>query len=211
MAAGHRKMFQDGGTVPNTGAPLPRLQGALYRTGQTPTQARRRIVKLDRTAQAAFRQLFHDCRAEPAPLRRRHRRPLTLGPTHAKVVAAGGPADVHTTSISRERPVFAGVGGEFVQGEPDGLRRICSEAQFGATNVDTRTNEVGEIRELTANQVIDVNSPPLVPDEQVLVGGKRLDAFGEAVDEIFRTLGSGLACDRSDKAQNILGAMIDLT
>jgi hypothetical protein len=35
---------------------------------------------------------------------------------------------------------------------------------------DTRTNEVGEGRELGLNQVLDLNPLPFVPDEQVLIG-----------------------------------------
>jgi hypothetical protein len=39
-----------------------------------------------------------------APLRRRHKRTLTLSPTHGEDIAVGLPADIHMTIIRRERP-----------------------------------------------------------------------------------------------------------
>jgi hypothetical protein len=65
--------------------------------------------------------------------------------------------------------------------------------------------EVGEFCELAANKVVDVNSPPLVPDEQVLIGGKRPNAIGEALDEIFGIFGGGLASDSVHNADRFLG------
>src|SRR5262252_6176336 len=75
---------------------------------------------------------------------------------------------------------------------------------------DTRTNEAREMRELGAHQILDLNPFPFVPDEQVLIGRKRLDALGEALDEIFGVFGGGLVSDRVDDAEHVLGAMIDL-
>jgi hypothetical protein len=54
-----------------------------------------------------------------------------------------------------------------------------------AAHGDTRINEIGEGGELGMNQVLDVDSIPFVADEQVLIGRKRLDALGEALNEIF--------------------------
>jgi hypothetical protein len=35
---------------------------------------------------------------------------------------------------------------------------------------DTRTNEAGEMRELSVNQILDLDAVPIAPDEQVLTG-----------------------------------------
>jgi hypothetical protein len=57
-----------------------------------------------------------------------------------------------------------------VKGEPDGLRGRRFQAQPGATNSDTKVDEVGEKRELGANQVLDIDPFPFIPNEQVLTG-----------------------------------------
>ena len=44
------------------------------------------------------------------------------------------------------------------------------EAQLGALHGDTRTDEVGEMRKLGANQVCHIDPLPFVADEQVLIG-----------------------------------------
>src|SRR5258707_5634651 len=74
---------------------------------------------------------------------------------------------------------------------------------------DTGTNEPGEGRELRVNQIPKINSLPFIPDQQVLIGGKGLDAFGEALDEVFGILGGSLLGDRVHDAEHVLGAMID--
>src|SRR5215831_5933405 len=51
--------------------------------------------------------------------------------------------------------------------EPDGLLNPPSSAAW-ALRGDTRTNEVGEGSELRADQVLDPDPIPFVPDEQVL-------------------------------------------
>src|SRR5215475_6733278 len=65
------------------------------------------------------------------------------------------------------------------------------------------------MRELGTNQVLDLDPTPLVSDEEVLVGRKRLDALGEALDEIFRVSGGSLVSDRVDDTEHVLGAMIN--
>jgi hypothetical protein len=57
-----------------------------------------------------------------------------------------------------------------VECEPDGLGGSRVQAQLGAAKGDTRTNEVGEVRKLDANQVRDLDPAPFVADEQVLIG-----------------------------------------
>src|SRR4029077_9313408 len=74
---------------------------------------------------------------------------------------------------------------------------------------DTRINKIGEVRELSANQVFDVDPIPFIADEQVLIGGKRLNALGEALDKIFGVFARGLASDCVHDAKDVLGAMTD--
>src|SRR5215831_11335260 len=157
-----------------------------------PGQARPRIVKVNGTTQAAFRHPFHDCCAKPTPLRCRHRRPPTLGPAHRQGLALGSPADIYTTLVRRQRPVFPGIGRKLVHREPDGLRGSRLQAQFGAINDDTCTDNICEMRKLGADQVLDIHSSPFIPNEQLLAGRERLHAFGEALDEIFGVSGRRL-------------------
>ena len=42
------------------------------------------------------------------------------------------------------------------------------------------------MRELGVDQVLNSNALPFVPDRQVLIGRKRLDALGEPLDKVFR-------------------------
>src|SRR5215470_6180107 len=167
-------------------------------------------MKVDRTIYAVLRHRLYNHITETALLRLQHGRPAALGPAHGEGVAVDAPADIHTTRTRRQRTVFAGIGGELVEGEPDGLRGSRIKAQPGTSHDDTRTNEVGEMRELSAGEVGDLDSIPFIADEQVLIGGKRLDALGEARDEIFGTSGGGLMSDRVHNAEHVLGAMIDL-
>src|SRR6266849_7662716 len=149
---------------------FPGLQRVRCWAGQALGHARGRVIKVDRAIQAALRHRFHNYRAEPAPLRWRYRWAIALGRAHGESVAIGPPADIDTTRIRRERPVFPGVGGEFVEREPAGLRGGRLQAQLRAVHGDTRTNEVGEERELGTNQVLDLDPIPFVADEQVLIG-----------------------------------------
>ncbi len=54
--------------------------------------------------------------------------------------------------------------------EPDGLRGRRVQAQLGALHGDTGTNEVGEVRELGANQGRDLHPIPFVADQKILIG-----------------------------------------
>src|SRR5262249_11927419 len=171
------------------------LQRVRCRAGQAPDQARGGVIKLDLTIYAPRGHRFRNYRAEPASLRRRYGRPFALGPAHRQGVAVRPPADIHTAPVRRERPIFPGIGGEFVEREPDCLRGSRLQAKLGATHGDARTNEVGEMRELGVNQVFNINSLPLVSDQQVLIGRKRLETLGEARDEVFRLRSRSLTGD----------------
>jgi len=51
--------------------------------------------------------------------------------------------------------------------------RLCGcglQAQLWAIHDDARTNEIYEMRELGAGQVLDVHAAPLTPYQQVLIG-----------------------------------------
>src|SRR5262249_58321485 len=90
------------------------------------------IIKIDFAAHTALGHLLHNDRTKPAPLRWRHRRPIALRPAHYEGLALGPPADIQTTRILRESPVFSGVGGKFVKREPYGLRRGGIQTQLRA-------------------------------------------------------------------------------
>jgi hypothetical protein len=68
--------------------------------------------------------------------------------------------------------------------QSDGLPPGRPYAQLGAMHRDTRTNKVGEGRELSANQVPGLHPSPFVPNESFLIGRKRLDALTEALHEL---------------------------
>src|SRR6266478_8328149 len=76
---------------------------------------------------------------------------------------------------------------------------------------DPGPHKIGKIGELGAHQILDVNSLPLVPDQQVLIGRKRLDALSEALDKIFRRTSRGLAGDCLHETEHVPGPMTDLT
>jgi hypothetical protein len=88
----------------------PRVERICCRAGQVPGYARRRIMEVDRTIYAILRHRFDNYRAEAALLRRRHGRPIALGPAHSEGLAVGPPADIDATRIRRQRPVFPSIG-----------------------------------------------------------------------------------------------------
>src|SRR5262249_45625274 len=145
------------------------LQRVRCRAGQVPNGTRWRILKVDLAVHAVLRHRFDNYGAEPTPLRRRHGRPIALGPADGEGIAVGTPVDVDTTRSRRKRPVLSGIGGEFVDGEPDGLRASRLQQQLGAADENMRTNETRELREVGTNQILDVNSLPIVPDEEVVI------------------------------------------
>ena len=53
--------------------------------------------------------------------------------------------------------------------EPDRLSGRRVQAQLGAMHGDARANEAGEVRELGANQVLDLDPVPFVANQQVLI------------------------------------------
>jgi hypothetical protein len=69
--------------------------------------------------------LFH-ADSQPAPLRRGHERPLSLGPAHGEGVVGDPPGDIDAARIRRERPTFSSVGSS-VKKSPPGMQR----AKFG--------------------------------------------------------------------------------
>jgi hypothetical protein len=124
---------------------------------------------VDSAIHAALGHLFHNDCAESASSRCGHRWPLTLGPGHGENVTIGSPADIHATLVVRQRAVFAGVGGEFVERKPNGLSTSCFQPQLWSIYDDTRADEVGEVRQLSLDQVPDLHSSPFIPNQQVLI------------------------------------------
>jgi hypothetical protein len=70
--------------------------------------------------------------------------------------------------------------------------------------------EVGEMRELGAYQILDLDPFPSAPDEEILIGCKRPNALGEAPDVILGTSSDGLVSDSIHDAEHVPGAMVDL-
>src|SRR5258708_36847176 len=99
-------------------------------------------MKVDRTIYGGLRHRFDNYGAEPALRRLTHGRPIVLDPAHGEDVAGGPPRDIDATPVRRQRPVFPGVGGKFVEREPDRLRGSRIEVQLGAVRGDTGTNDV---------------------------------------------------------------------
>jgi hypothetical protein len=85
-----------------------------------------------------------------------------FGPAHREGIAVALPADIDSPPVRRERPIFTGVGGEFVKRKTDGLRGNRIQAQHGTVQGYTGTNEIREMRELGANQFRDLNPTPFV-------------------------------------------------
>src|SRR5712672_947984 len=75
---------------------------------------------------------------------------------------------------------------------------------------DPRPDQVSEMGELGAHQVLRLNALPLVADQKVLIGCERLDALSKAPDKVLRLTGRGLAGDCLHETEHVLGAMADL-
>src|SRR5260221_12847502 len=70
---------------------------------------------------------------------------------------------MNAARIRRERPVFPSIGSEFVECEPNRLRGCRIQTQLGAARDDTRTNDIGEGRELGASQVRNLDPIAFMP------------------------------------------------
>src|SRR5712672_1940398 len=57
---------------------------------------------------------------------------------------------------------------------------------------DPGPHKIGKVCELGAHQILNINSMPLILDQQVLIGRKCLDALSEALDKTFRLTSRGL-------------------
>jgi hypothetical protein len=187
-----------------------RLQCVYRRAGQAPGHARGRVLKVDLAVHAALGHLLHNDRAKPALLRCRHGRSVALAPVHGERIAGSPPTDIDATPICRECTIFRGIGGELMEREPDGLCGSRVQAQLGTLHGDTKTNEVGKKRELGAGQIPDFDPMPFAPDEQVLMGCKRPNALGDALDVIFGTISDGPVNNSIHYAEHVSSAMVDL-
>ncbi len=138
--------------------PPSRLKRVRHRTCQAPGHPRGGVIKIDGTAYAALRDRFHNYGAEPAPLRRRHGRPIAFGPAHGQRVTIGSPTDIDMTVIRRERPIFSGVGRKLVECETDGLGGCCVQTQLRTMHRDPRPDKIGKEGKLGAHQILDIDS-----------------------------------------------------
>src|SRR5262249_17975230 len=102
----------------------------------------------------------------------------------------------------------AGVGRKLVECEADGLGGDRVQVQLLAAYGDPRSDHVGKMRKLGAHQVLCIDALPLVTNQQVLIGRERLEALGEAADEVFALTGCGLASNCLHETEHVLGAMI---
>ncbi len=83
--------------------------------------------------------------------------------------------------------------------------------QLRTVHGDPRPDKVREMREVSAYQVLQIGSLPLVPTQQVLVGGERLDALRESPDKALNIASRGLAGDCLHETEQVLDAMVGLT
>ncbi len=81
------------------------LGSSAFVTGQVRRQITLEggVIELDGSTYAALRHRFHNDGAEPTTLRRRHWRPVALGPAHGEGIAVGPPADIDATARSSSR------------------------------------------------------------------------------------------------------------
>ncbi len=160
---------------------------------------------MDLTADGALRHQVYDRAAEPPPLRWRNGRP-----GHGEEIAIKPPAHFDTASSCRQRAIFGGVGRKFVQCETDGLRGCCIQTHSGAVDSDPGPDTIRKVRELGTHKIVNINSLPLIPDQQVQIGRERLDALSEPPKKIFRLTSRRLAGDCLHEAEHVLRAMTDL-
>jgi hypothetical protein len=51
------------------------------------------------------------------------------------------------------------------------------QTQLRAVDIDPRASKIRKVCELGTHQILDINSLPLVPDQQVLIGRERLNSL----------------------------------
>ncbi len=78
-----------------------------------------------------------------------------------------------------------------------------------AFQFDPGPDEVFQVRELGIHDVFDPRAAPAGTDQQVLTGGQRAHTLSKAIHEIVAA-GHGLARNRLNKGQHVLGAVVYL-
>src|SRR5260370_35617133 len=104
--------------------------------------------------------------------------------------------------------MFGGIGCKLMQCQTDGLGSGRIQVQPWAVDRDPRADKVGKMCELGAHQLIDIDSLPLVPDEQVLIGCERPDALIKAPDKAFSLRCRGLAGDCRPEREQVLDPLL---
>src|SRR5262249_20571816 len=110
----------------------------------------------------------------------------------------------------RKGAVFARVGRKLMERKADGLGGGGVQLQLGAAQRNAGIQVVGKVGELGTNQIPQIDSPPRVADQQVLIGGERLQTLGESLDEPLRVVRGGLVRNGLHEREHVLGAMVHL-
>lgn len=106
--------------------------------------------------------------------------------------------------LGRNGTIFQRVRGKRMNCQPYGFRRGGQQDKVHVpVEVNFRCYEVGDARKLARDQCSHPRAGPVAPDEQVLIGGKRLQAHGKAFREL---LVGGPVHDSLDDRHHFLGA-----
>ena len=114
-----------------------------------------------------------------------------LSPVHGEAIAVGPPAHLDAADLHRQRAVLASIGRKLVKCQTNCLGRGCIQTQFRAMHREPGAHKIGKVGELGARQVFDINSLPLVADQQVLIGRNMRSV--KAHDKVLRLTSCGLA------------------
>jgi hypothetical protein len=161
---------------------LKRFVGGACKAPREPSLGE---LQVDGAVNAHLRKADDYSVSETAPFRRYDRRAIALGPTNRERTFITCPGNVDAAFQIRERAVFPGIGGKLIQRQADTLSSSRSEEQPRTMDQDALTDEIGEVGELGAHQIMYADPVPLILDQQVLIGCECLQALREARDVIL--------------------------
>src|SRR5215475_947517 len=160
--------------------PLKDFVGGAF---QVPDKAGGSVVKLDFPVDARFGDGRNHRGAEPLSFRGGNVGAVAFDPTDRELVSAQLPVDIDGPALAGQCTVLTGIGGKLMECHADALCRRGRQPQLRPANRDASADQVGEMRELGADQIVQIDASPVAFDEQVLIGGQGLNAGGEALDE----------------------------
>jgi hypothetical protein len=70
---------------------------------------------------------------------------------------------------------------------------------------DPRLEKICEVSKLGAYEVLQISSPPLVPDQQILVGRERSDAIAKDGEAVGRSLADNCLHEAEDIHDPMIG------